>query len=54
MPSMTGKLLNEHHLEFLTFKKGGRTGSSESIHVKMSHCWKSYVAVHMLLRSGTV
>ena len=54
MASMTGKLLNEQHLEFLTFKKGGCIGSSEYIHVKMSNCWKSHVEAHMLLRSGTV
>ena len=44
---MTHKLLNEHHLEFLSFK-GGCTGVSESTHVKMPHCWKSHVAVHLL------
>ena len=38
--SMTVKLLIEHNLEFLSLK-GGCTGSSESIHVKMLHCWKS-------------
>ena len=32
--------LTEHHLEFLSLK-GGCTGSSESTHVKMLHCWKS-------------
>ena len=42
---MTGKLLTEHHLEFLSLK-GGCTGFSESIHVKMPHCWKSHVAAH--------
>ena len=41
--SMTVKLLTEHHLEFLSLKGGG-TGSSESIHVKMPHCWKSRAA----------
>ena len=40
--SMTVKLLTKHHLEFLSLK-GGCTGSSESIHVKMPHCWKSHV-----------
>ena len=39
--SMTVKLLNEHHLEFLSLK-GGCTGSSESIHVKVPHCWKPH------------
>ena len=27
--------------------KGGGTGSSESIHVKMPHCWKSHGAAHI-------
>ena len=36
------KLLTEQHLEFLNLK-GGCTSSSESIHVKMPHCWKSHV-----------
>ena len=44
---MTVKLLTEHHLEFLSLK-GGCTGSSESIHVKMPHCWKSHVATQIL------
>ena len=35
--SRSVKLLTEHHLEFLSLK-GGCTGSSESIHVKMPHC----------------
>ena len=35
------KLLTEHHLEFLSLK-GGCRGSSESTHVKMTHCWKSH------------
>ena len=43
---MTVKLLTEHHLEFLSLK-GGSTGSSESILVKMPHCWKSHAAAHM-------
>ena len=42
---MNIKLLTEHHLEFLSLK-GGCTGLSESVHVKMPHCWKSYVAAH--------
>ena len=45
--SMTVKLLAEQHLEFLSLT-GGCTGSSESIHVKMPHCWKSHVTAHML------
>ena len=40
--SLSVKLLTEHHLEFLSLK-GGCTGSSESIHVKIPHCWKSHV-----------
>ena len=43
---MTVKLLTEQHLEFLSLK-GGCTGSSESIHVKMPYCWKSHVAAQM-------
>ena len=39
---MNVKLLTEQHLEFLRLK-GGCTGSSESIHVKMPHSWKSQV-----------
>ena len=27
--------------------KGGCTGESESIHVKMPRCWKSHVAAHL-------
>ena len=47
---MTDKLLTEKHLEFLSLK-GGCTGSSESILVKMSHR-KSHVTAQMaLLRS---
>ena len=41
------KLLTEQHFEFLSFK-GGCTGSSESTHVKIPHCWKSHVAGHKL------
>ena len=44
--SMSDKLLTEHHLDFLVLK-GGCTGSSESILVKMPHCWKSHVAAHL-------
>ena len=43
---MTVKLLTEHHLECLSLK-GGRTGSSESTHVNMPHCWKSHVLAHL-------
>ena len=44
---MTVKLRTEHHLEFLSLN-GGCIGSSESIHAKRSHCWKSHVAAHSL------
>ena len=43
---MNIKLLNEHNLEFLSLKEGN-TGSSEYIHVKMPHCWKSHVAAQI-------
>ena len=42
---MIVKLLTENHLECLSLK-GGYTGSSESTHVKMQHCWKSYALAH--------
>ena len=43
---MTVKLLTEHNLEFLSLR-GGYTGSSESIYVKMPHCgWKSHAQVY--------
>ena len=45
---MNIKLLAGHHLECLSLK-GGCTGSSESIHVKMPHCWKSRAAAEMCL-----
>ena len=45
---MTVKLLTEHHLEFLSLK-GGCIGSSKSTLVKMSNCWKSHAAAHMVL-----
>ena len=44
---MIVKLLNEHHLEFLSFK-GGCTDSSESTLVKLPHCWKSRAMAHFL------
>ena len=43
---MIVKLLPEHHLEILRLKEG-YTGSSESTHVKIPHCWKSHVMVHI-------
>ena len=45
---MIVKLLTEHHLEFLSIKKGC-TGSSESTLVKMSNCWKSHAAADFIL-----
>ena len=44
---MSVKLLTEHYLEFLSLK-GGCTGSSESTHVKMPHCWKSHATAHLV------
>ena len=44
---MTVKLLTEYNLEFLSLK-GGCTGSSESTLVKMSNCWKSRAAAHLI------
>ena len=44
---MIVQLLTEHHLEFLSLK-GGCRGSSESTLVKMSSCWKSYAAAHII------
>ena len=46
---MIVKLLTEHHLGFLSFIKGGYSGSSESTLVRMPHCWKSHVAAQMYL-----
>ena len=43
---MSGKLLTEHHLEFLSLK-GGCTGMYESTLVKMPHCWKSHVVAQV-------
>ena len=43
---MIVKLLTEHHLEFLSLKRGCR-GSSESTHVKIPHCWKSHALAHL-------
>ena len=46
---MIVKLLTEHHLEFLSLT-GGCTGSHESTHVKMPHCWKSHAMAHILFK----
>ena len=44
---MIVKLLTEYHLEFLSLK-GGCSGSSESTHVKMPHCWKSHALAQLM------
>ena len=49
--SMNIKLLTKHHLEFLILK-GGCTGLSESIHVKLPHCWKTGVAAQIMWACG--
>ena len=46
---MIVELPTEHHLEFLSLK-AGCTGSSESTHVKMPHCWKSHATAHFQLQ----
>ena len=43
---MSVELLTEHHMGLLSLK-GGCIRSSESILVKMPHCWKSHVTAHM-------
>ena len=43
---MSVKLLTEHHLEYLSLKEGC-TGPSESMLVKMPHCWKSHVTAQL-------
>ena len=45
---MIVKLLTEHFLDFLSLKEGC-TGSSESTHVKMPHCWKSHATAQINL-----
>ena len=45
---MIVELLTEHHLEFLSLK-GGCRGSSESVLVKMSNCWKSHATAQFTL-----
>ena len=46
------KLLTEHYLEVLSLK-GDVTGSSESTHVKMPHCWKSHVMAQTMITMHT-
>ena len=43
---MIVKLPSEHLLEFLSLK-GGYTGLSESILVKMPNCWKSHATAQI-------
>ena len=50
---MSVKLLTEHNLEFVSLKRGC-TGSSESTHVKMPHCWKSHVTTHIFFNRNYV
>ena len=45
---ITVKSPTEQHLEFLGLK-AGCIDSSESIHVKMPHCWKSHATTHRTL-----
>ena len=47
---MIVKLLTEHYLEL----KGGCRGSSESTLIKMSNCWKSHAAAHIVLREQDI
>ena len=44
-------LQTEHYLEFLSLK-GGCTGSSEFVHVKMQNWWKSHVAAQISFIQG--
>ena len=46
---MIVQLLTEHHLEFQSLT-GGCTGSSESTHVKMPHCWISHALAHITMK----
>ena len=43
---MIVKLLNEHHLEFVSLK-GGCTWSSESTLVKKPNCWKLHATARI-------
>ena len=45
---MIVKLLTERHLKFISLKVGCR-GSSESIFVKISNCWKSHATAQILV-----
>ena len=48
---MIVKLLTEHHFKYLSLK-GGCTGSSQSTHVKMPHCWKSHAKAKIIKLYG--
>ena len=50
---MIVKLLIEHHFELLSLTEGCR-GSSEPTHVKMSNCWKSHAAAHIILSRESI
>ena len=50
---MSVKLLTEHHLDFLNLK-GSCTGLSESILVKMPHCWKSHDTAQLCVFGSSV
>ena len=43
---LTVKLLTERYFAFLNLT-GGCTGSAESFHAKIPHCWKSHVVAQM-------
>ena len=45
---MNVKLLTDYYLKSLSLK-GGCTGLSEPVHVKMPHCWKSHVMAQFLI-----
>ena len=50
---MIVKLPTEYHLEFLSLK-GGCTGSSGSTLVKISNCWKSRTAAHLITTESLI
>ena len=50
---MTDKLLAEQCFEVLSLK-GGCTGSSESICVKMPHCWKPHVKAQFSIQGERI
>ena len=48
---MIVKLLAEHHLEFLSLKRG-YTGLSKPTRVKMAHCWKSHALAQIIVKTS--